>query len=213
MLKLYGYFRSSAAFRVRIALNLKQLPYETSSVDLRRGAHRSPEYAAINPQQAVPALVDGSRTLIQSLAIIEFLDEEHPQPPLLPATAPERARVRAMAQLIACDIHPLNNQRVLLYLRDVLGVAKSAKDTWYRHWIAEGFGPLEAMLRSSSETGTFCHGDAPTLADVCLVPQVFNARRFEVDLAPYPTLMRIFDACMRLPAFDLAQPSKQRDAE
>lgn len=213
MLKLYGFYLSSAACRVRIALNLKGLPYESISVDLRHRAHRTPEYAAINPQQAVPVLVDDARTLTQSMAIIEYLEETHPQPPLLPATAIERARVRALAQLIACDVHPLNNQRVLLYLRDVLGVGKEAKDEWYRHWIAQGFGPLEKMLSSSSETGSFSYGNAPTLADVCLVPQVFNAQRFEVDLKPYPTVMQIFDACMRLPAFDRAQPSKQADAK
>ncbi|HME91370.1 MAG TPA: maleylacetoacetate isomerase [Myxococcaceae bacterium] len=213
MLKLYGFYLSSAAFRARIALNLKGLAYESISVHLRHRAHLTPEYAAINPHQAVPVLVDGNRSLTQSLAIIEYLDETHPQPALLPATAIERARVRAMAQLIACDIHPLNNQRVLLYLRDVLGVGKQAKDEWYRHWIAQGFRPLEAMLSSSSETGAFSHGDSPTVADVCLVPQVYNAKRFEVDLKPYPTVMRIFEACMRLPAFDRAQPLKQADAE
>ncbi len=213
MMKLYGFFRSSATFRVRIALNLKGLSYERASVDLAQGAHRTPEYEAINPQQAVPALVDGDKTLTQSLAIIEYLEETHPQPPLLPAAPAQRARVRAMAQLIACDIHPLNNLRVMLYLKDVLSVHKPVRDAWGRHWVMRGFQPLETMLSSSRETRSFCQGDAPTLADVCLVPQVFNARRYDVDLGPYPTLMRIFDECMHLPAFELAQPSKQPDAE
>jgi maleylpyruvate isomerase len=213
MIKLYGYFRSSAAFRVRIALNLKGLSYENISLDLRKHAHRTPEYARINPQQAVPTLIDGTNTLTQSLAIIEYLEETHPEPALLPSTPEGRARARALSQLVACDIHPLNNLRVLEYLLDVLKVPRPAKDAWYHHWVNEGFQALEAMLAGDSRTGTYCHGDSPTIADICLVPQVFNAQRLDVNLTPYPTVVRIFEACMKTPAFDLAQPSKQPDAK
>lgn len=212
MRKLYGYFRSSAAFRVRIALNLKNLAYENAFVDLRHREHRTAEFAAINPHQAIPTLVEDGRVLTQSMAIIEYLDETHPDPPLLSTSPIARQRIRALSQAIACDIHPLNNMRVLLYLKEVIGAPKPAIDAWSQRWVIEGFKPLEEILASSGETGTFCHGDAPTLADVCLIPQIFNARRYDLDLTAYPTLMRIFDAGMRLPAFDLAQPSKQPDA-
>ena len=210
-MKLYTYFRSSAAFRVRIALNLKGLKYAPVFVHLAKGEHRKPEYAAVNAQALVPTLVldDGTR-LNQSLAIIEYLEEKHPQPPLLPKDALGRARVRSLSQLIASEIHPLNNLRTLQHLRRALGQSEDQVATWYRHWIADGLAKLEAELHDRHR---FCHGDSPTLADCCLVPQIFNARRYDSDLAPYPNTMRVFDACMKLEAFDRAQPSKQPDAE
>ena len=212
-MKLYTYFRSSAAFRVRIALNLKGLPYEQQFVSLPKGAHRQPEYAKVNPQALVPTLVaDDGLHLAQSLAIIEYLDEVHPSPALLPRDARERARVRSLSLLVACEIHPLNNLRTLQYLKRELKLAEEQVNAWYRHWIAEGLGKLEAEMRSPL-TGRFSHGDAPTMADCCLVPQIFNARRYECDLAPYPNVMRVFGECMKLEAFDRAQPSKQPDAE
>ncbi len=204
-MKLYEGVRSSASFRVRIALNLKGLPYDSQVIDLRAGEHRRPEYTRINPQQAVPALNDGGRTLAQSMAILEYLEEIHPEPPLLPRTAAERARVRAMAQLVACEIHPLNNTRVLGYLDQELRASEQARDRWYAHWVHEGFRGLEPML-GDAETGQLCHGDAPTFADVFLVPQVVNAQRFKVDLAEFPRVVRIFDRCMKLPAFERAHP-------
>jgi len=215
LLKLYTYFRSSAAFRVRIALNLKGLAYEPVFVHLPKGEHRKPEYAAVDPQSLLPTLIDGGRALSQSLAIIEYLEETRPEPRLLPADAAGRARVRSLSLLVACEIHPLNNLRTLQHLKRALGQNEDQINAWYRHWIADGFAKLEADLdrRDGGGAGRFCHGDAPTMADCCLVPQVFNARRYEADLAPYPQLMRIFDACMKLEAFDRAQPSKQPDAE
>jgi maleylacetoacetate isomerase len=212
-MKLYGYFRSSAAYRVRIALNLKSIDAEQASVHLRKGEQKQPLFAAINPQKFVPVLVDGEVSLTQSLAIIEYLEETHPQPPLLPADPAGRARVRALALAVACDIHPLNNLRVLNYLKDPLGHDEETRNRWYRHWVAEGFDALEAVLANDPATGRFCHGDAPTLADVCLVPQVANAERFDCDLAPYPTIRRIAEAARALPAFAAAAPEKQPDAE
>ena len=211
-MKLYTAFRSSAAFRVRIALNLKGLAYEPAFVHLARGEHRKPEYAEINPQALVPTFEDGGARLVQSLAIIEYLDETRPNPPLLPGDALGRARVRALSLLIACEIHPLNNLRVLQHLKRALGQNDEQVSTWYRHWIGDGFQKLEAELAHGA-TGRFCHGDAPTMADCCLVPQVFNAQRYQCDTSPYPTVMRVFGECMKLDAFDRAQPSKQRDAE
>jgi maleylacetoacetate isomerase len=213
-MKLHGYFRSSAAFRVRIALNLKGLSYEQVSHHLRRGEQRAPGFLKLNPLGLVPALEDGAQSLTQSLAIIEYLDETHPNPPFLPQAPVERARVRALALSIACEIHPLNNLRVLNYLKNDLKLSDAQHDTWYRHWIIEGFKGLEGMLKTGG-TGKFCHGDAPTMADICLVPQVFNAKRLLDDaaLAAFPTIMRIFGNCMKLEAFDRAQPSKQPDAE
>jgi maleylacetoacetate isomerase len=215
LLKLYTYFRSSAAFRVRIALNLKGLAYEPVFVHLPKGEHRRPEYAAVDPQALLPTLVDGERVLSQSLAIIEYLEETRPEPALLPADTAGRARVRSLSLLVACEIHPLNNLRTLQHLKRALGQSEQQINAWYRHWIADGFGKLEADLNGGNGggTGRFCHGDSPTMADCCLVPQVFNAKRYSADLGPYPTLMRIFDACMKLEAFDRAQPSKQPDAE
>ena len=212
-MKLYGFHRSSAAFRVRIALNLKGLDYEQAAVHLRRGEQRAPEFLKLNPQALVPALVDGERVLTQSLAIIEYLDEVFPNRPLLPDTPDGRARVRALAQIIACEIHPLGNLRVLQHLARELKHDEPTVQRWFNHWIALGFQAFEKLIAGRAETGAFCHGDQPTVADVCLVPQVFNAKRYDLDLKPYPTLMRIFEACMAVPAFDRAQPSKQPDAE
>ncbi|MBI3453838.1 MAG: maleylacetoacetate isomerase [Rhodospirillales bacterium] len=211
-MKLHGYFRSSAAFRVRIALNLKGLPCDHASIHLRKGEQASPAFLKLNPQGLVPALEDGSHVLTQSLAIVEYLDETHPRPPFLPQAPAGRARVRAIAQAIACDIHPLNNLRVLLYLKNVLKVTTEQHDAWYRHWIAEGLKGVENMLAVGG-TGRFCQADAPGLADICLVPQVFNAKRFDCPLNGYPRIMRVFEECMKLPAFDRAQPDKQPDRE
>jgi len=210
--KLYTYFRSSAAFRVRIALNLKGLAYDAVFVHLAKGEHRKPEYASLYPQALLPTLVDDSAALSQSLAIIEYLDETHAQPALLPKDALGRARVRSLSLLIACEIHPLNNLRTLQYLKRQLGQSEEQINTWYRHWVADGLLKLEGDL-SRGGTGKFCHGDSPSMADCCLVPQIFNAKRYHSDLTPFPTVMRIFDACMELQAFDRAQPSKQPDAE
>jgi len=212
-MKLYGFFRSSAAFRVRIALNLKGLAYDQVSLHLRSGQQSKPEFLALNPLGLVPALADGDAVLTQSLAIIEYLDETHPQPPLVPKSPLARARVRALAQAVACDIHPIDNLRVLNYLARELKQDEEAVKRWFNHWISVGFKGIEAALAASTETGKFCHGDSPTLADICLVPQVFNSMRYALDLGPYPTIQRIHKACMALPAFDQAQPSKQPDAE
>jgi maleylacetoacetate isomerase len=210
--KLYTYFRSSAAYRVRIALNLKGLPYESISIHLVKdgGRNKTPEYRAINPQMRVPALtLDDGEILTQSLAIIEYVDETHPSPPLLPKNAVARAKVRAMAQLIACDIHPLNNTSPLRYLKNTLKHEQADIDAWYHHWILEGFTALEAMLKP----GTYCFGDMVTLADICLVPQVSNARRLKVPLDKFPRIVAIDAACLKLPAFDMARPENQPDAE
>jgi maleylacetoacetate isomerase len=214
-MRLYDYFRSSAAYRVRIALNLKGVvPDERTFVHLRMGNQRAQDYLALNPQGLVPALaLDDGEVLTQSLAIIEYLDETHPVPPLLPAAPAERARVRAIALSIACEIHPLNNLRVLNYLIGTLGVSREQKDGWYRYWVDVGFEALEKSLSRDPATRRFCHGDAPTLADVCLVPQMANARRFAIDLSPYPTLTRIEAACNALPPFADAAPARQPDAE
>lgn len=212
-MKIYGYFRSSAAYRVRIALNLKGLTPEATSLHLVKGQQRASDYLALNPQGLVPSLVtDEGKVLTQSLAIIDWLEDTHPEPPLLPADALGRARVRGLALAIACDIHPLNNLRVLNYLTNTLGVSDEQKNGWYRYWIDTGFEALEQRLASERETGRFCHGDTPTLADICLVPQVANAHRFKMDLSPYPKIMRIDAACQALPAFANAVPEKQPDA-
>jgi maleylacetoacetate isomerase len=214
-MRLYDYFRSSAAYRVRIALNLKGVtPDERTFVHLRMGNQRAQDYLALNPQGLVPALaLDDGRVLTQSLAIIEYLDETHRDPPLLPADPVQRARVRAIALAIACEIHPLNNLRVLNYLIGTMGVSREQKDGWYRYWIDVGFEALEKSLARDGATGRFCHGEQPTLADVCLVPQRANARRFDIDLSPYPTRGRIEAACNALPAFANAAPARQPDAE
>ena len=213
-LTLYSYWRSSAAYRVRIGLNIKGLDYRIQPVHLVRdgGEQRAENYRALNPQQLVPTLLHGERRIIQSMAILEYLDECWPKPALLPADARGRARVRALSQLVACDIHPLNNLRVLQYLKRELGAEQSATDEWTRHWMREGFSAMQAMLTDSTETGTFCHGESPTMADCCLIPQLYNARRFELDLAPYPELTRIETNALALPAFDRARPENQPDA-
>jgi maleylpyruvate isomerase len=206
---LYGYSMSSAAYRVRIALALKGIDVTTVTKQLRRGEHRLKDYLQVNPQGMVPALaLDDRQVLTQSLAIIEYLDEVHPRPPLLPASPVDRARVRGMSQIIACDIHPLNNMRVLQYLEGPLAQTPSIRDGWYRHWIEAGFAALEDMLGRDPARGRFCHGESPTLADVCLVPQVFNARRFSVDLSAYPRIVAIDAACRELAAFASAAPEK-----
>lgn len=213
-MELYTYFRSTAAYRVRIALNLKGIEADYRFVHLVRGGgeQHGEAYRKLNPQRLVPALVDGGAPLTQSLAIIEYLEETHPQPPLLPPDAAGRARVRALAQAVACDIHPLNNLRVLQYLEREVGIDQAGRDRWYRHWVATGFDAIETMLKSSAATGRYCHGDTPGLADACLVPQVFNARRYECDLAPYPTIVRIEQTCLELETFARAAPESQPDA-
>lgn len=215
MLKLYTYFRSSASYRVRIALNLKGLVYEAVPVHLVRdgGQQHSAAFTALNPAALVPVLIDGDTTLSQSLAIIEYLEETHPEPALLPEDAAGRARVRAIAQTIACEIHPLDNLRVLRYLELELGVAAPARTAWYRHWVELGFAAIERALVDGHATGRFCHGDTPTVADCCLVPQLFNAERFGVPLDPYPTIRRIGAACRSLEPFARAAPQAQPDAE
>lgn len=211
---LYTYWRSSAAYRVRIALELKGLAWDARPVHLVRegGEQHLDAYRALNPQQLVPTLLHDGHTLTQSLAIVEYLDERFPQVPLLPADAAGRARVRALAQLVACDIHPINNLRVMQYLERNLQLPADAGTQWTLHWIAEGLAAMEAMLASSRDTGTFCHGDRPGLADLCLLPQLYNAHRFGLDLTPYPTLLRIEAACQALDAFDRARPQNQPDA-
>ncbi|MGB6104541.1 MAG: maleylacetoacetate isomerase [Pusillimonas sp.] len=214
-MKLYSYFRSSAAYRVRIALNLKGLAYDTVPVHLLKegGQQFSASYRALNPTALVPTLVDGDLSVPQSMAILEYLDETYPEPPLLPGDAVGRARVRAIAQSIACDIHPLNNLRVLRYLKHDMKVSEQDKDAWYRHWIDVGLPAIEAMLANNAATGRFCHGDLPTLADLCLVPQLFNARRFGCDESAIPTIVRIDAACAELDAFSQAAPERQPDYE
>lgn len=211
---LHGYFRSSAAYRVRIALNLKGLAYEQVSVHLRRGEQRDSEFMKLQPQALVPALVDGDATLIQSPAILEYLDEAYPDTqPLLPQGPVDRARVRGLAAAVCCDIHPLDNLRVLQYIQGPLRHDQETMITWFNHWITLGFEALEALLAQDPRTGEFCHGEAPGLADVCLIPQIVNSERHNLDLAPYPTIQRIGEACSRLNAFQQAHPSAQPDAE
>ena len=213
-LKLHSYWRSSAAYRVRIGLNLKGLDYDLVPVHLLRdgGDQHRPGFRQQNPQGLVPVLQHGQRTVTQSLAILEYLDEMFPEPELLPATARGRARVRALAQLIACDVHPLNNLRVLQYFEKTWNVPQAEREEWVRHWIGEGLAAFEALVVDHPSTGAFCDGESPTIADCCLVPQLFNARRFGVELDAYPTLLRIEAACQELPAFEAARPEKQPDA-
>jgi maleylacetoacetate isomerase len=212
---LYNYFRSSASYRVRIALNLKALRYEYRAVHLNRGGGEQfgEEFRALNPLSVVPVLVHEGRRLTQSLAILEYLEELQPAPALLPAAPLERARVRSLALAVACEIHPLNNLRALNYLTRTLGAAADAKNEWYRHWVALGLAALETELASSGETGEFCHGDTPTIADCCLIPQLFNARRFACELSSYPRLLAVEARCLALPAFRDAAPERQPDAE
>jgi maleylacetoacetate isomerase len=211
-MKLYSYFRSSAAYRVRIALAWKGLAPELAAVHLVRGEQQQEAYRRKNPQGLVPALeLDDGTVLTQSLAILEYLEETHPEPPLLPRAPLERARVRSLALVVACEVHPLNNVRVLAYLTATVGASEEQKLAWYRHWVGLGLEALEARVAGAS--GRFCHGDAPTLADVCLMPQLYNARRFGCDLTGVPTLVRIEEECLALPAFDRSRPETQPDAE
>jgi maleylpyruvate isomerase len=214
MLQLYSYFRSSASYRVRIALNLKGLPFEYLPVHMLKdgGQQHAAAYQRINPAELVPTLVDDGQSIGQSLAIIEYLDETHPEPALMPADALGRARVRALAQSIACEIHPLNNLRVLQYLEHDLKLIEDTRATWYRHWITLGFTAIEAVLANNPNTGTFCHGDTPGLADCCLIPQIANSRRFETPLDAFPTIRRIEQACLAMDAFAKAAPQLQPDA-
>lgn len=211
-MKLYNYFRSSAAYRVRIAMAIKNLPFEYISIHLMKGEQYSAEFAAISPQKLVPVLDDEGTLLYQSLAIIEYLEETHPEPPLLPRTAAARNRVRSLALLTACEIHPLNNPRVLKYLTGEFGITEEQKSQWYGHWVHQGFAALETRLATEPQTGRFCHGDTITLADCALVPQVANAERFKVDLSAYPTVLRINAECLRLEVFQRASPANQPDA-
>lgn len=213
-MKLYGYWRSTAAWRVRIALNLKGLAWQAVPVHLLRGGgeQRMPAYLEINPQGLVPALQVDGLLLTQSLAIIEYLEETHPAPPLLPPDPAGRARVRSLAQLVASDIHPLNNLRVLQFLRDQCGLDDARRDEWYRHWVTVGLRALETRLAGDADSGSFCHGDMPGLADCCLVPQLYNARRYDCELDAFPTALRIEAACMELDAFRAADAAAQPDA-
>jgi len=211
-MKLYTYFRSSASYRVRIALALKGLAYESVFVNLPKAEHQTGEYRAVNPQALVPALDDRGHVLIQSLAIMEYLDEAYPEPPILPRAPLERAYVRAVAQIVACEIHPLNNLRTLKHIRATYKLDDEGVNTWYRHWIATGLASLESYLAAAGSTGLYVFGDMVTIADCCLVPQIFNAKRFDCDLAPYPTVMRVFEQCMKLAPFERTQPSRQPDA-
>jgi maleylacetoacetate isomerase len=213
-MKLHSFFRSSAAYRVRIALEIKGLAYETVAHHLRKGEQRNPEYRVLNPQALVPTLEDAGYVLTQSLAIIEYLEEAYPKTPrLLPSDPAARAIVRAMSLAIACDVHPLNNLRVLDYLKSAIGQSQEATDVWYRHWIGEGFAALEELVRQHSRGSRHCFGDGVTMADACLVPQMYNARRFQTDLTPYPTLVAISGSLETLPAFAAARPEAQPDAE
>ncbi|ENX41188.1 maleylacetoacetate isomerase [Acinetobacter sp. NIPH 2100] len=210
-MKLYSYFRSSAAYRVRIALNLKELAYETEAVHLVKNEQQQASYRALNPSQFVPTLIDQDQPLLQSLSILEYLEERYPTKPLLPKDLIERAKVRAFAQSIACDIHPLNNLRVLKYLQRDLAVSDEQKNTWYQHWILEGFHSLEMQLQHSN--GQFCFGTQATFADCCLIPQVYNAKRFKIDLSAFPKIESIYQYCLTLPAFLNATPEQQPDWE
>lgn len=214
-MKLYNYFRSSASYRVRIALNLKGLSYEYVTVHLLKngGQQFAPAFRALNPDALIPVLDDDGEVLTQSLAIIEYLEETHPEPPLLPRDAVQRAYVRSIALAIACEIHPLNNLRVLRYLVKTLGVSEEQKNAWYRHWVEQGLASLEARLAAENRTGQYSLGNVVTLADVCIAPQIFNAQRMSCNLDQVPIIMRIFGNCMALTAFIDAQPSHQADAE
>lgn len=210
----YGFFRSSASYRLRIGLNLKGLACDYIPIHLSKngGEQFTATFGKLNPQNLVPVLDDDGHILTQSMAILEYLDETRPAPPIMPRDPVGRARVRALAQIVACDVHPINNLRVLNYLKGKLGASEEAANEWYRHWVALGLASFEALIAEHSDTGLFCHGDTPTLADICLVPQVFNAQRFKCPLDGYPTIMRIHEACQKLDAFDRARPENQPDA-
>ena len=211
-MQLHSFFNSSTSYRVRIALALKGLPFDIVPVNLRKQEQRAADYVAQNPSAGVPLLTEGDFQLSQSLAIIDYLDATHPEPRLIPAAPRDRARVLELSNAIACDIHPVNNMRILRYLQEELGATEAQKNAWYHHWIREGLTAVETLLVRHGQ-GAYCFGDAPTLADCCLVPQVANARRFECDLSAMPTVVRIDAACRALPAFDAAAPGKQPDAE
>jgi maleylpyruvate isomerase len=211
-MQLHNFFRSGTSHRTRIALNLKGLNYDYVAVDLRKNAHQGDAFKALNPQGLVPALVDGDRVLTQSVAIIEWLEERYPTPALLPTDINDRAHVRAMAAIVGCDIHPVNNKRILDTLRATFGADEAAINSWCGTWISAGFAALEAMLQADNSRGAFCFGNAPTIADVYLIPQVEGARRFKVDLTPYPAILAIDQACSQLPAFRDAAPAVQPDA-
>jgi len=212
-MRLHGYYRSSASYRVRIALNLKGVAYESIPHHLRHNEHHAPDFLQLNPQAMVPVLEAQGTKLTQSMAIIEYIDETVPEPALLPKGAADRAYVRGLAQMIGCDIHPIDNLRVLRYLRQNFSANEAAIGAWYNHWIAEGFAALEAVMASDQRTGDYCYGNAPTLADICLVPQMVNAANYKLNLSPYPKLQTIFANCMALPAFSAAHPSQQPDTE
>lgn len=214
MLKLSTYFRSTAAYRVRIALQLKDLPHDLLAVSLIKdgGQHRLPEFLEKNPNGLVPVLETDEGIITQSIAILEYLEESYPDPSLLPVKAIDRAYVRAISQTIACDIHPLNNLRVLQYLKGPLAIDDGAKDAWYRNWIAKGFSAIEKTLTSSNSTGNCCFGDEPTIADCCLIPQIYNANRFNCPMEDYPTILKINEHCLKMPAFVRAHPDNQADA-
>ncbi len=216
IVKLYGYWRSSAAYRVRIGLNLKRVAYESVPVHLMidGGRQHTKIFHELNPQELIPVLVHGGRVIRQSMAILEYLDETFiDADPILPATARERARARGLAMLIACDIHPLNNLRVQKYLESEFNATPEQRETWILHWVREGFNAFEEMLVTNPSTGEFCEGDRPSMADICLVPQVYNAKRFKLDMSAYPTINRIVEVCSRLPEFIAAAPENQADAE
>jgi maleylacetoacetate isomerase len=211
-MKLYTYFHSSASYRVRIALNYKGIAHQSAFIHLQKAEQSAPPYKAVSPAGLVPALEDGGRVLSQSLAIIEYLDETHPGPKLIPASPVDRAYVRAFSQIVACEIHPLNNMRTLNHIRQAYGLDQEGVNAWYRHWIADGFAMMEGFLAREGRSGPFCLGGQVSMADCCLVPQVFNAQRYKCDLAPYPTVMRINDECVKLDAFIAAHPMNQPDA-
>jgi maleylacetoacetate isomerase len=214
-LTLYSYWRSSACYRVRIALNLKGLDYDQVHVHLARGGgeQHSDQFKGVNPQELIPVLMHGDRILRQSLAIIDYLDEFFADHPLMPSNARDRQRVRAIAQMIACDIHPLGNLRVQQYLEKNFAASQAQRDDWTRHWVGTGFAAIEQVLKDNPSTGTYCEGDVPTMADCCLVPQVYNALRFGVDMKQFPIIARINAACLELPAFEAARPENQADAQ
>ncbi len=214
-MKLYTFFRSSASFRVRIALNLKNIPYDQAPIHLRRGGGEQlmAAYKAINPQALVPALEDNGSILTQSLAIIEYLEEKYPQPPILPTDPGDKALVRSMAMVIACEVHPIQNLRVLNYVKATYNQTDAQVNQWAQHWIDLGLAALEQIIGAQSKRGKFCFGDSPTLADICLIPQLGNARRYGCDLAKYPAILEIEKNCMVIPAFANAAPEKQPDAE